>query len=88
MAAPAGLPHDPDKLIALLIKRAPELIAVGVTSLSIEGMSATLSKPAPAPGPVPDKRPVARQHVNPMQDPATYPGGVVPGFTRDEDKTT
>lgn len=74
------------ELIDLLIDRAPKLIAAGITSLSIEGMSATLSKPAPAPASIAPPKPIARQHIDPMRDPSTYPGGKVPGFTRDEDK--
>lgn len=77
------MPSDPEKLIKLLIKSAPELIAVGVTSLSIEGLSATLAPPAPPPAVV-KPQPIARSHMNPMLDASTYPGGKVPGFTRED----
>jgi len=82
---PPGKPVA-EHLIDLLIARAPALIAAGVTSLAIEGMSATLSPPAPVAAAAPEAKPVARQHVDPMRDPSTYPGGKVPGFTREDDK--
>ena len=73
-------------LIDLLIERAPALIAAGVTSLSIDGLSATLAKPALPVGDLPKGTPVARQHTDPLRDASTYPGGRVPGFPRPEDK--
>ena len=79
-------PHPAEALIDVIIRRAPELIAVGVISLSIDGLSATLAKPAPV-APPPDRGPPPpRQHIDPLRDPSTYPGGKVPGFTRDEDR--
>lgn len=82
------MPRPAAELLDLIIARAPALIAAGVTSLSIEGLSATLSRPAPAPAARADKpAPPPRRHIDPMRDPSTYPGGKIPGFTRDEDKT-
>ena len=81
------MPPTAAELIDLLIDRAPRLIAVGITSLSIDGMSATLSKPAAVAAPAGKPQPVAKQHSDPMRDPATYQGGKVPGFTREEEKT-
>ena len=74
----------PEALLDLLIKRAPALIAAGVTSVSIEGLSATLARPAPSPAPSAKPQPIAKPHINPMLDPSTYPGGRVPGFTRED----
>lgn len=77
----------PEQLLDLLIARAPALIAAGITSLSIDGLSATLAKPAAVGAPAGKPQPIAKQHIDPMRDPSTYPGGKVPGFTRDEDRT-
>ena len=80
---------DCASLLDLIVERAPALIAAGVTSIAIEGLAVTLVKP-PAPDvkiTEPRTKP-ARQHVDPLQDASTYPGGRVPGFTRDEDRTT
>jgi hypothetical protein len=80
------MPRQAAELLDMIVARAPALIAAGVTSLSIEGLSVTLSKPAPTAGPIGKPTPIARQHIDPLQDASTYPGGKVPGFTRDEDK--
>lgn len=65
--------------IDLVIRRARDLRAAGVTSIGIDGCTATLgpepiaadsSKPA-----APDPEPHDHFH-----DPATYPHGIVPGF--------
>ncbi len=85
-AAQAERP-DPVRLIEIIIQQAPQLIAAGVTSLSVDGLSVTLSAPpprAPAQAPTPEK--IAKSHIDPLRDPSTYPGGKVPGFTRDEEK--
>ena len=84
MGLPA--PSELDTLISTLVKRAPELIAAGVTSISLGELSATLERPPPAPPQQIEKRPAPRDHVDPMRDPSTYVGGKVPGFTRDEDR--
>lgn len=74
--------------VDLLLELAPRLHAAGITSLAVDGISATLSPPpviAKGDPPKPDK-PAPRQHMDPMRDASTYPAGKVPGFTRDEDK--
>lgn len=83
-------PIEISKLIDLVIERAPALAAAGVTSLTVDGtLSITLAPPT---GPtdlrglqMPDTDEGAGPpptHIDPMQDPSTYPGGRVPGFTR------
>lgn len=76
----------PEQLLELLIARAPALIAAGVTSLAIEGLSATLVKPPAPDAPATKPAPVAKQHIDPLRDASTYPGGKVPGFTREEER--
>lgn len=77
--------RDPVTLIEIIIQQAPQLIAVGVTSLTVDGLSVTLSAPPPkAPNVKPE--PIAKSHIDPLRDPSTYPGGRVPGYTRDEEK--
>lgn len=76
----------PEKLLDLLVARAPALIAVGVTSVSIDGLSATLVKPPAPDAPATKPTPVAKQHIDPLRDASTYPGGKVPGFTREEER--
>jgi hypothetical protein len=72
-------------MIDVVVERAKDLHAAGVTSLSIEGFSITLcTPPAPVATAVkPDPVPV--QHINPLKDASTYPGGRVPGFTREDE---
>jgi len=77
---------SPSELLDLIVARAPGLIAVGVTSLSVEGLSVTLVKPAAPDAPAAKPTPVAKQHIDPLRDASTYPGGKVPGFTREEDR--
>lgn len=79
---PAKLPYHSD-LIDLLIRRAPALYAAGVTSLSIDGLSATIGAAVAQPTESDETvTPPPKQHIDPMQDPASYPSGRVPGFTR------
>lgn len=80
------MPPTPAELLDLILARAPALIAAGITSVSIDGLSATLARPAPAAPAHVDRPKPPRGHIDPMRDPSTYPGGKVPGFTRDEDK--
>ncbi len=74
-------PTAADALIDLIISRAPALIAAGVTSLSMDGLAVMLAPP-PAPAAHVDEPSAPTQHIDPMQDPATYPGGRIPGFSR------
>ncbi|MGE5802953.1 MAG: hypothetical protein ACM358_11925 [Gemmatimonadota bacterium] len=86
MATTKNAPHpDPTGLLELVIRRAPAMLAAGITHLSIDGFSVTLSPPPP-PAPNVKPEPIAKSHIDPLRDPSTYPGGKVPGFTRDEDK--
>lgn len=82
--APATKPTAAE-LMDLITSRAPALIAAGVTELEIDGFAVKLSAPPPAATPVAKAAPV-RQHVDPLQDPSTYAGGRVPGYTRDDDR--
>lgn len=78
----------PESLIALAIESAPKLLAAGVTSLRLEadgGMTFTLAPPPPTQGPLPKAKEPPPQHIDPMKDAATYPGGRIPGFTREDD---
>jgi hypothetical protein len=84
MSMPIGPKSSAAELLELLVARAPALIAAGVTSVSIEGLSATLAPPPPAAGPAPKPQPPAKRHIDPMRDASTYPGGRVPGFTRED----
>lgn len=79
---PAKKPTPAADLIDLLIRRAPALYAAGVTSLSMDGFAVTLSAPASELPDAEDAPPPPKQHIDPMQDPASYPSGRVPGFTR------
>lgn len=71
--------------MALIAEQAPRLIASGVTSLTIDNFSVTLAPPAPPVHPQPKPEPVAQSHINPLRDASTYPGGRVPGFTREDE---
>ncbi len=74
----------PDAWISLIVARADELRAKGVTTLTIDGVSFTLA----AAEPVPDK-PTRSDDDEPLDvfnDPATYGRtSGVPGFTRPKD---
>lgn len=68
--------------IDLLISRSGELRNAGVLSIEIDGCAATF---APLPAlvvPVGDIDPPdeSASGSDPLHDPASYPGGVVPGF--------
>ncbi len=78
---------SPAELIDLITKQAPALIKAGITSLSIDGFAVTLAPPAPQEpdGEVPKAAASPPPHINPLKDPSTYPGGRVPGFTREGD---
>lgn len=68
--------------IALLIAQGPALREAGVTSLQFDGMGATLTPAAPKlDSTVGDKgHMVDDANVDPLNNPALYPGGVVPGY--------
>lgn len=74
-----------EELIEIVIRAAPRLIAVGVTSIQLDGVSVTLGKPEPQPAAdLKPQQPPIRHSVNPLRDPSTYPAGRVPGYTRDK----
>lgn len=74
-----------EALIDLVIDRAPKLLAAGVTSLAIDGLTVTLAPPPPKLGDLPKGTEPPKQHIDPLKDAATYPGGRMPGFTREDD---
>lgn len=77
------------ELLEVLIDAGPRLINAGYAEVSAGGVTIKLAPAVPVPSkqaiPTPD--PVARQHVDPMRDPSTYPGGHVPGYTDDKPAT-
>lgn len=78
----------PDELIALIIQRAPQLLAAGVTSMTLTadgGCSVTLAPPPQKFDALPKPKEMPKQHIDPLKDSATFPGGRIPGYTREED---
>jgi len=71
-------------LLDLVIARAADLHAAGITSLSLDGIAVTIAAPPVKPDAPEDAAPPAEAHTDPLNDPSTYPGGKVPGFTRPE----
>lgn len=87
-AKPPPVTPDAEQLrqrLRVLAQEAPALIAAGVTSLRLGELEATLAPPAVA-GKAPEPRAARAAHIDPLRDPSTYPGGRVPGFTRDEER--
>ena len=82
---PKPSPPSPAELIALIAERAPALIAAGVTSLKIGEFSVEMSRPTPPPAADPPPAPAVRGRSNPLDDPSTYPGGRVPGYSREDE---
>lgn len=71
-----------DEWIDLMLKRASELRKAGITAIGCDGHTAALlpsepeySDPKAAAGP-----PIEEPPIDPLQDPATYADGLVPGF--------
>lgn len=74
-------------LLDLIERKAPALIAAGVVSVQLEGVSFALAAAVPRKSDeLPKAAPAPRQHVDPLRDASTYPGGRVPGYTREENK--
>lgn len=80
--------HDPlrERWIDLVLSRAGELRDAGVLSLAIDGCSVTLAAKEPVLPTLPEiAKPDATARddgpLNPLVDPASYPFGIVPGFT-------
>lgn len=71
--------------MTLIAERAPALIASGVTSLTIDGFAVTLAKPETAAADTKPEATPAPSHINPLKDASTYPGGRIPGFTREDE---
>ncbi len=69
--------------IRTLVEHADELREAGVSSLKVGEYAATLlPKPPPEPtyGDVKNE-PGIPDGLHPLEDPHSYPGGIVPGFT-------
>lgn len=84
MVPPMSTKHPVAELIDILVARAPDLIRAGITSLTVDGVACTLSRPLDV---VVDERkqdPVVRNHLDPLQDASSYTSGKVPGFDRDK----
>lgn len=74
-------------LMDLIAKKAPSLYAAGVSSLAVDGaFSITLIAPPPDAADFTPPAPPPKTHIDPLKDASAYPGGRVPGFTRDEDR--
>ena len=71
---------DPSGWIDLLVGRASDLRKAGILSIGVDGCSATIS--ATLIDEVTDHRgsPEPDYAGDPLNDPASYPGGLVPGF--------
>lgn len=73
--------QDADGWIDLVIKRAAELRAAGITSIGCDGMTAEIATAAPSTDDKPLPKTDEEPECDPLDDPASYRGGVVPGFT-------
>lgn len=75
------------ELLTLIEERAPNLIAAGVQSLQIDGLSVSLAPSVPEKRDIAPPKPDAIQptHIDPLRDASTYPGGRIPGFTREDE---
>ena len=73
--------QDAEEWIDLVIKRASELRAAGVASIGFDGMTAEIAAVAPQPS---DDKPLPKTdedpYLDPLDDPDSDRGGVVPGF--------
>lgn len=69
-----------DQVLGLIADRAETLRRAGVTKVAVEGFSFEL---APFEPDVPAAKAEPEVHyANPLDDPATFPNGRVPGFNR------
>ena len=73
---------DAHEWIDTVIKRAADLRAAGVTTVTVDGCSVTLAPPE-AVEPVDVKPTIEDDPRGPLYSAATYPNGAVPGFTRE-----
>lgn len=74
-----------DRWIDLVLARADELRDKGVLSIGVDGCTATFAPKELTPQPVgeiakPDSSVGPGLVPNPLEDPASYPFGIVPGF--------
>lgn len=67
--------------LSLIAERAEALRKVGVLVVTVDGFSVQLA-PWADPG-QPDRSVAEPTYADPLSDPATYPGGRVPGFERE-----
>lgn len=75
----------PAEILTLIADRAESLRKAGVTAVQVDNFSVRL---APWSEPAPTERPGDEDEgpfVDPLQDPATYQRGAVPGFVREPD---
>lgn len=72
-------------MLEVIIEAGPRLITAGYTAITIGGVDLRLAPalPVPAGQATPAADPVARQRVDPMRDPSTFPGGHVPRYVDD-----
>ena len=70
-----------DEWMDTVIRRAAELRKAGVTTVAIDGCSVTLA-PEAAPIDITEHEVVAEADADPLNSPATYADGRVPGFER------
>lgn len=68
------------ELLDLLVERAPALRAAGVHRVELDAMNFDLLPQLPEHGEAAGDKP--QEHLDPMNDPATF-GGAVPMFPRD-----
>lgn len=72
-------------VLTLIAERAETLRKAGVLVVQVDGFSAQFA-PWHDPGVPERERTTAEQYSDPLLDPATYPGGRVPGFERESDE--
>ncbi len=71
---------DASAWIDLLLARSDELRRAGILAIGVDGCTATIG-PAPSPPVVGDRQEPERDYAgDPLNDPASYADGVVPGF--------
>lgn len=72
----------------LVVARADDLRAAGITSIGWNGCTATIGPLPDVPVPVDAKAtPAEEEYPDPLHDPASYPDGRVPGFDIEKYKT-
>jgi hypothetical protein len=71
--------------LELATKYAPKLRAAGVLTFASGDLALTLAPAAPEPADSDDvtEPRLPKPHTDPLKDRSTYPGGRMPGFSRD-----